>query len=96
MSYIKLVPTKEKESDEISFVGTALCQAETEPGKRCNFRIGKMIKYKHNPILALGCDKIIFLRDNEQCPDPPIKKWGDVPYYIKEITLDDIIEYNYG
>ncbi|GFR96275.1 dicer-like protein 1, partial [Elysia marginata] len=96
LNKIKIEPSKEKIMDAITFMGTVRCQGETERGKSCNYRIGKLIKHRDCPFVALGCDKMKFLRTNANRPDLVIKRWKDVPYYVEELKLEQFYEYALG
>ena len=91
MDHIKIKP--EKKQQHIAFLGTAYCKGATEPGKCCDYNIGKLLTHKGCPFVALGCKKLLFLRDNEQQPDPKIKRWKEVGYFIEELTSEQLHEY---
>ncbi|KAK3798940.1 hypothetical protein RRG08_035567 [Elysia crispata] len=91
LDHIKIKP--EKKQQHIAFLGTAYCKGATEPGKCCDYNIGKLLTHKGCPFVALGCKKLLFLRDNEQQPDPKIKRWKEVGYFIEELTSEQLHEY---
>ncbi|RUS70384.1 hypothetical protein EGW08_021853, partial [Elysia chlorotica] len=93
LDHIRIEPTKAKSYDGVTFGGTAYCRGETKPGKRCGYRIGKFLSHKGCPFITLGCDKLIFVRDHAQHPDPQIKQWKDVEYYMEELSIEQLHKY---
>ncbi|GFR98207.1 dicer-like protein 1 [Elysia marginata] len=93
LNHIKIVPYQEWSMDELSFVGSAICLAETEPGKKCSHKIGNVIKHKGCPFVALGIKKrnLVF-QCNGEAPRA-FKQWSEVPYVVEELSQEDMLVY---
>ena len=88
---MQIVPTEETPMDQLVFVGTARCLAETEPGKSCGSVIGTVIKHKGCPYVTLGVKNIVFQCNNEDRFTK--KQWKKVPLFVEELSHDDRMEY---
>ena len=91
MDHIKIVPTEETSMDQLLFIGSAKCLGETERGKVCGNNIGVVIKHKKCPFVTLGIKNIVLHSDDKE----PItkKQWSKVPYFVEELSQEELIEY---
>ncbi|GFO10134.1 dicer-like protein 2 [Plakobranchus ocellatus] len=91
LNKIKILTTEEWQMDELNFVGQAVCLGETEANKICGNGLGYVIKHKGFPFLTLGIKNIVIASDDQQ--PKTYKQWKKVPYYIQELTNEELMNY---
>uniref|UniRef100_A0A2C9KDL2 RLR CTR domain-containing protein n=1 Tax=Biomphalaria glabrata TaxID=6526 RepID=A0A2C9KDL2_BIOGL len=89
---MECIPMRSQFIDEMELIGPVFCRGQPREGVICGHKLGTMVKYGGLHYFAIGIKNFGFYKNSQEKLEH-YKMWKSVPYFVEDLSHDDIKKY---
>ncbi|XP_055865688.1 interferon-induced helicase C domain-containing protein 1-like isoform X1 [Biomphalaria glabrata] len=90
--FMECIPMRSQFIDEMELIGPVFCRGQPREGVICGHKLGTMVKYGGLHYFAIGIKNFGFYKNSQEKLEH-YKMWKSVPYFVEDLSHDDIKKY---